>query len=49
MASSSAPAGAVGVRIRPLLPENEVPRGKGNDWLTVFNCKYSNRVHKVVM
>ena len=28
MASDSAPAGDGGVRIRPLVPENEVPRGE---------------------
>ena len=49
MSSGSAPAGEGGVRIRPLLPENEVPRGRGEDWLTVFNSKYLNRVHKVIM
>ena len=35
MASGSAPAGDGGVRIRPLLSENEVPRGRSQDWLTV--------------
>ena len=49
MASGTAPASDGGGRIRPFLPENEVPRGGDQDWLTVFNSKYSNRVHKVVI
>ena len=48
MASGNAPAGERGVRIRPLLPDNEVPRGKCQDWLTIYNSKFSNRVHRVI-
>ena len=38
MASGSAPAGKRGVRIRPLLPDNEVPRGEariGSQYITI--------------
>ena len=48
MASGSAQAGERGVRIRPLLPDTEVPRGRSQDWLTVYNSKFSNRVHRVI-
>ena len=40
MASGRTPAGERRVLIRPLLPEGEVPRGKGRDWLTGENSRY---------
>ena len=40
MASGSAPTGGQGVGIRPLLPENEVPKEKGQDWLTLYKSKF---------
>ena len=49
MASGRTPAGDRPVRIRPLLPENEVPSGRTQDWLTVHNSEYPNRVQKVVI
>ena len=44
MASGSAPAGERGVINWPLLPEGEVPRGRGRGWLTVNHSKCPNRV-----
>ena len=44
MASGRAPTGKRRVLIRPLLPEGEVPRGRGRDWLTVENSRYPKRV-----
>ena len=32
MASGRAPAGERRLKIRPLLPEEEAPRGRGRDW-----------------
>ena len=49
MASGRAPVGDREVRIRPLLPSDEVPSGRTQDWLTANDFKYSNKVHKVVM
>ena len=40
MASGRAPAGERRVQIRPLLPDEEVPRGRARDWLSVHNSRY---------
>ena len=39
MASGSAPSGQASVKIRPLQPEDDVPRGRQGDWLGSHNSK----------
>ena len=44
MASGRAPTCEKRLQIRPLLPDEEVPRGRARDWLSVHNCRYPKRV-----
>ena len=39
MASGKAPSEGMRLKIRPLLPEGEVAKGRGRDWLPKEICK----------